>query len=125
MPFRGSMGNMQKGRWISGLLLVLLASIAELRGEDVQWQAVGDAPRAENAPAVTLSAPQPLPDSPPGNRERIATTPGVVPSGILPAHFETSVPPAGGTGISPVRVAGGTGVSPVEAHRPPPEIIAV
>jgi putative beta barrel porin BBP7 len=116
------MENMQKGRWISGLLLVLLASIAELRGEDVQWQAVSDAARTESAPAVTLSAPVPLPDSPPGYRERIAATPQAAPSGILPARFETSAPLAGGTGVSPV---GGTGVSPVDPRRSPPEIIAV
>jgi len=105
---------MQKGRWIGCLLLVLLANSAALRGEDVQWQAVGDAPRTENVPAVTLSAPLPLPDSPPGNRERIAATPQATPSAILPASFETSAP-----------VASGTGVSSAQLHHPPPEIIAV
>lgn len=105
---------MNKGRWIGSLLLAVLACIAELRGEDVQWQAVSDAPRTQDSAAVTLDAPVALSSPSPPAGQRIAGTAEAVPGGIVPASFETSVP-----------TAGGTGVAPVEPHHPPPEIIAV
>jgi hypothetical protein len=113
-PSRGSMGNMKKGRWIGSLLLAVLACIAELRGEDVQWQAVSEAPRTQDSASVTLTAPVVLPTAYPRSGERIAAMPEPVPGGIVPVSFETSVPSAGGTGVSPV-----------QSHHPPAEIIAV
>jgi hypothetical protein len=102
------MGNMKKGRWIGSLLLALFACIAELHGEDVQWQAVGDAPRTDASAPAALTAPVPMHYSlPRSERERPIAWSQTVPSGVMPVSFETSVP-----------------AEPVTKH-PPPEIIAV
>jgi hypothetical protein len=98
------MGNMMKGRWIGSLLLAGFACVAELHGEDVQWQAVSGAPGTETAP-VALSAPMALSDRPTGG----TPVPRGVPVELLPVRFETSVP----------------AVASPPPHRPPPEIIAV
>lgn len=105
-PFRGSMGNMKKGRWIGSLLFTVLACAAELRGEDMQWQAVGDAPRPDASTPATLAAPvalstsfpHPLSENQTGGTSvqpasgRIMVRPTEVLGGLQPVSFETSVP---------------------------------
>ncbi len=108
-PFRGSMGNMKKERWIGSLLLAGFACVAPLYGEDVQWQAVSDAPRTETA-AVTLTAPVALVERPTGGTPLSPVAPGE----LLPVRFETSTP-----------VVGETATPPIAPYRSPPEIIAV
>lgn len=106
---------MKKGRWIGSLLLAVIACIARLHGEEVQWQAVGDAPRSQTTAAATLAAPQPLPsDLPKTESRRPAELPATISTGIMPVSYET---------IAPVnsRVA----VTPPNPQRPPLEVIAV
>jgi hypothetical protein len=81
------MENMKKGLGTGGLLLAVLACVVELRAEDVQWQAVSAAPRAEPA-AVALDAPVPIP----AHAVTQATPVDPKPGGILPASFETAIP---------------------------------
>ncbi len=123
-PFRGSLGNMKKGRWIGSLLLAVLACVAELRAQDVQWQAVGDAPRAAAPPpAATLAAPVALtssPTQPPSPHPAFDVPPSELTTGLVPVSYETTVPAPGGTNIPPVHSVSGTGVPPVAQ-----EIIAV
>ncbi|HTU91087.1 MAG TPA: BBP7 family outer membrane beta-barrel protein [Gemmataceae bacterium] len=101
---------MKKGRWIGSLLFAVLACVAELRAEDEQWQAVGDAPRRDTSAAATLAAPEalasPLPD--PEFAITAATPPASAPAGLQPVSFETSIP-----GDEP------------PPRTPPPDIIAV
>jgi hypothetical protein len=102
------MGKMKKGRWIGSLLLSIGACIAELHGEDVQWQAVGDAPRTQTASTATLAAPVPLTySSPRSEGERPAPLPMPIQTGLMPVSYEVSTP-----------------AQPLPP-RPPPEIIAV
>ncbi len=107
---------MKKGRWIGSLLLAGFACIAELRGEDMQWQAISEAPHTETVAA--LAVPVALSERPTGR----GPVPSSVPGELLPVHFETPVPDIRKTGVPPV--ANGAGVPPVAPHRPP-EIIAV
>jgi hypothetical protein len=87
------MGKMKKGRWVGSLLLCVFACIAELHGEDVQWQAVGDAPRAGTASTVTLSAPVPLANSSPRSEGvRPAPLPMSLQTGVMPVSYEVPIP---------------------------------
>jgi len=102
-PTLGSMENMNKGLGTGILLLAVLACVAKLHAEDVQWQAVGDAPRPETA-AVSLDAPVAIRSSP-----TTQPTPAALSGGLLPVSFETTIPAA----------------EPPPPRRPAPQIIAV
>jgi hypothetical protein len=81
------MGIMKNGPWIGSLLLAVLTGIAEVRGEDVQWQTQSEMPPTETS-AVTLAPPIVLPPQRPV--ETMATPP--LPGGLLPVSFETPAP---------------------------------
>lgn len=125
---------MKKGRGIGSLLLAVLACAAELRAQEVQWQAVGDAPRTQSAlPAATLDAPVALRSSqkethsphPAFHAPPSASTTGE----LLPVSFQMYAPDAAGAVIPPTQPAGATVIPPIEsaAGGPPvhAEIIAV
>lgn len=94
---------MKKGLGTGGLLLALLAGVFELHAEDVQWQAVSEAPRAEPS-VVALDAPVALQ----ARAVTQATPIDAGAGGLLPVSFETAIP----------------AVEP-PSPRPSPQIIAV
>ena len=91
---------MKKGLGIGIVLLAVLAGLAQLRGEEVQWQAVSDVPHT-NTPAVTLDRPialhscLPEPNQQPGEavlRPLTGSAPTGAPSGLMPVSYETVIP---------------------------------
>lgn len=116
VPTQGGMGNMNKGLGTGGLLLAVLACVVELRAEDVQWQAVGDAPRAQ-PPAITFEAPIPL-----SAPRLMPKTPrmDVIPGELQPVSFETESPVA-----APRSQPRSQLPQQSVRKRPAPEIIAV
>jgi hypothetical protein len=73
---------MKNCRWMGGLVLALLAWSPNLLAEDVQWQAVTRALRAED-PGVSLGRPVALKES----AEPVPSTPATLPGDIVPAGF--------------------------------------
>jgi hypothetical protein len=97
---------MKNGLWIGSLVLAVLAGVAQLRGDDGQWQAVRDVPSAAPA-ALVLEAPVPLPPPQPMPTP-LASLPSSDEGGIQQVGFVTAVP-----------------VAAPPSHQPLPEIIAV
>jgi hypothetical protein len=108
------MGIMKKGLRIGILLLGVLAGAAELRGQEVQWQAISAVPVVQT-PTAALDKPTTLSPAVGQALQPDLRSPSPAPAGLMPVSFETVAPAAAPRRPLPIIAVS----APVSAAPPP------